>query len=148
MASITTNKFRTLLLNTGINLLTDTIKVMLVNTSYTPDPDHNFVSSITGGTSKELSGTGYVAGFAGSGRKTLSSKQVTQDDTNNIGFFDAADVTWTGINAGTIGGIAVIKEVTSDSDSPILVFIDVTDTVTNGGDITAQWASDGLFKLS
>lgn len=148
MASVTTNKARTLLLNTGINLLTDTIKVMLVNTSYVESKSHDFVSSITGGTSKELSGTGYTAGFGGSGRKTLSSKTVTQDNTNNKAYFDAADVTWTAINAGTVGFVAVIKEVTSDSDSPIIAIIDVSpDIVTNGGDYTVQWATDGLFNL-
>lgn len=149
MASITTNKLRQLLLNTGINLLTDTIKVILINSSYTPDPDHDFVNSVTDTTSKELSGTGYVAGFAGSGRKTLASKTVTKDNTNNVAYVDAADVTWSGINAGTVGYIGVIKEVTTDADSPLLCVIDVADTVTNGGDLTAQWAAaDGLFKIA
>lgn len=149
MASVMPNKFRTLLLNSGINLLTDTIKVMLVSNTYTPDKDHSFVSSITSGTTKELSGTGYVAGFGGSGRKTLASKTVTQNDTSDIGYFDAADVTWTGINAGTVGYVVVLKEVTSDADSPIIAIHDVSpDVVTNGGDYTVQWASDGVLKLS
>lgn len=149
MSSITTNKLRALLLSHGIDLLADTIKVMLVNTSYSPDPDHNFVSSITGGTSKELSGTGYTAGFGGSGRKTLANKGVTQDDTNNVAFFDADDVTWSGIDAGTVGFIAVIKEVTNDGDSPLLAVIDVSpDVTTNGSGYLATWASDGLFKLT
>jgi hypothetical protein len=149
MASLMSNKLRTLLLNHGIDLLSDTIKVMLVNNTYTPDKDHSFVDSITGGSSKELTGTGYTGGFSGSGRKTLASKTVTQDDTNDKGVFDAADVTWTGINAGTVGFIVVIKEITNDAASPILAVIDVTpDVVTNGGDYTAQWATDGLFHLA
>jgi hypothetical protein len=149
MASVIPNKCRTLLLNTGINLLTDTIKVMLVSNTYTADKDHDFVSSITGGTSKELTGTGYTAGFGGSGRKTLASKTVTQNNSTDVAIFDAADVTWTGINAGTVGYVVVIKEVTSDSDSPIIAIHDLaTDVVTNGGDYTVQWASDGVLKLS
>ena len=148
MASLTSNKLRQLLLNAGIDLLSNTIKVMLVNTSYTPDKDHDFVDSITGGTSKEISGTGYTAGFGGGGRKTLASKTVTKDNSADTAYLDAADLTWTGINAGTIGGLAVIKEVTSDADSPLLCFVDVTDLVTNGGDVTIQWAADGIFKLS
>jgi hypothetical protein len=149
MASVMSNKLRTLLLNNGIDLLSDTIKVMLVNNTYTPDKDHSFVDAITGGSSKELSGTGYTAGFGGGGRKTLASKTVTQDDANDKAIFDATDVTWTGINAGTVGFVVVIKEITNDGLSPILAVIDVSpDVVTNGGDYTAQWAADGLFHLA
>lgn len=149
MASITTNKLRALLLNNGIDLLSDTIKVMLVGTSYTPDKDHNFVNSITAATSKEISGTGYTAGFGGAGRKTLSSKTVTQDDTNDVGYFDAADVSWTAIDAGTVGFACIIKEVTADTDSPLLCVVDVSpDVATNGGDYTIQWAADGIFKIA
>ena len=149
MASMTTNKLRQLLLNTGINLLTDTIKVMLVQTSYTPDKDHDFVSSITGGTTKEIAGTGYTGGFGGGGRKTLASKTVAKDDTGDVAFFDAADSAWTGLDAGTVGFAVLIKEVTSDADSPIIAIVDVSpDIVTNTGDYTIQWAATGIFNIA
>lgn len=151
MASLTTNKLRALLLNPSLtptlNLLTDTIKVMLVNTAYVPDKDHDFVSSITG-SSNEISGTGYSAGFGAAGRKTLASKTVTQDNSGDVAYFSAANLTWTAINAGTIGAIAIIKEVTSDADSPILAVVDLSpDIVTNGGDFTINWAAGGLFNI-
>jgi len=154
MASITSNRLRKLLLDAAagspsLNLTSDTIKVMLVMNTYTPNKDDNFVSAITNATSKELSGTGYVAGFGGSGRKTLASKTITQDDTNDVAFFDAADLTWATIDAGTVGFAAIIKEVSADSDSPILAVVDISpDVVTNGGDYTITWAADGLFKLA
>lgn len=149
MASFTTNKFRQLLLQKAIDFANDSgIKVLLYNASYTPDKDHDFVSSITGGTSKELSGTGYVAGFGNSGRKALSSRVITRDDATDKVFADANDLTWTGLDAGTIAGAAVIKEVTSDSDSPILCFLDPSDLVTNGGDVTLSFASDGIIPLT
>jgi hypothetical protein len=153
MASMTTNRLRKLLLQAAsgspaLNLLSDTIKVMLVDASYVPNPDHNFVDSITGGSSKELSGTGYAAGFGGAGRKTLASKTITQDDANDLAYFDAADVTWTGLNAGTVGFAVLIKEVTSDADSPILCIVDVTpDVTTAGNDYTIQWPTGGIFNL-
>lgn len=149
MATITTNKFRQLLMTKNIDLVNDAgIKIMLFNSSYSPDKDHDFVSSITGGTSKELSGTGYVAGFNGSGRKSLASRAITRDDGADKVFFDAADVTWTAISAGTIGGAAVIKEVTNDSDSIIVCMLDPTDLVTNGSDVTIQFAADGIVNLT
>ncbi len=147
--SLTSNKVRALLLNGGIDLDTNTLKVILVGTSYTPDKDHNFVDSITGGTSKELSGTGYTGGFNGSGRKTLASVAVTQDDTNDKAYLDAADVTWTAINAGTVAYAVVIKEVTSDADSPIIAVVTISpNVVTNGGDYQIQWAADGILNLT
>jgi hypothetical protein len=153
--SLTSNKLRQLLLQStsgspALDLLGNAnIKVMLVGTGYTPDKDHDFVDSITGGSSKELSGTGYVAGFGGSGRKTLASKTVTKDNTNDVAFFDAADVTWTAINAGTVAYAVVIKEVTNDADSPILATLTISpNIVTNGSDYTEQWAADGLFKIA
>lgn len=154
MASTTSNKLRQLLLQAAsaspaLNLIGDAgVKVILASTAYTPDKDHDFADSITGGGTKELSGTGYAAGFGGSGRKALASKTVTKDNATDAAFFDAADVTWTGINAGTIGYAVVIKEVTNDADSPILCVVDVADLVTNGSDYTLQWATDGVFKIT
>lgn len=149
MATVTTNKFRHLLMTKSIDLVNDSgIKIMLFNSSYVPDKDHDFVSSITAATSKELSGTGYVAGFNGSGRKSLASRSVTRDDANDKIYFDAADVTWSGLNAGTIGGAAIIKEVTSDSDSILVALLDPADLVTNGSDVTIQFAADGIVNLT
>jgi len=149
VASITSNKVRALLLTGGIDLDTNTLKVMLVGTGYTPDKDHNFADSITGGSTKELSGTGYTGGFGGGGRKTLASVAVTQDDATDKAYLDAADVTWTAIDAGTVAYAVVIREVTADSDSPIIVVVDIApDVVTNGGDYTIQWAADGILNLT
>src|SRR3990172_10804047 len=98
MASLSSNRLRRLLLDTGINLLTDTIKVMLTTAAYVPDKDHSFASQVT----NELSGTGYAGGFGGSGRKALAAKTVTQDDAGDVAYFDAADLTWSAISAGTV----------------------------------------------
>ena len=146
MASVTSNKLRTLLLNTGINMLSDTIKVALVTSAHTPAVGDNFMSTYT---ASELSGTGYTAGFGGAGRKTLGSKSVTQDDTNNWGVFTAADPTWTAINAGTAAAAVILNEVTSDADSPVLaVVVFGSSVVTNGGDFTIHWASTGgIFNI-
>lgn len=145
MASIVTNHGRLVTIKgaTGaIDLLADTIDVILLGTGYTPSVDHNFASDLT----SELSGTGYASGFGGSGRKTLSSKALVEDDTNDVAYFDAADVTWTGINAGTIGYAAIVQRGASDAASPLIAVIDVADTVTNGGDITIQWGALGIIQ--
>lgn len=142
------------ILNGGIDLLTTVLKTMLLGTGtvYTYNPDNNFVDA--GGsndpTDAELSGvSGYTAGFGGAGRKTLASKTVTQDDTNNRVLFDAADVLWSALGAGgTIDQAQVITEITNDAASILIANFDVSNTATNGSDISLQWNSAGLIAFN
>src|SRR6267143_919627 len=122
---------------------TQVYKTMLVASAYTPDPDQHFVSSVT----NELSGTGYTGGFAGSGRKALASRTATTNTTNDRAELSAANVTWTAINAGTAAAAVIYKENTSDADSVLVAYIDIVDVVTNGGDFTIQWATNGIINL-
>ena len=139
------NKGKFSVMNGSVALLTDTIKVMLVNSSASFNADHNFVSDIS---ANELSGTGYVGGFNGSGRKTLAGKTITEDDANDRAEFDANDVSWLAISAGTAAAAVLIKEVTSDADSLLIAYLDFSDLVTNGGDMTLQWDAEGILQIS
>lgn len=116
----------------------DTIKVMLVNSSYAVDADHNTVSQVT----NELAGTGYV-------RKTLANKVVTKNTTLDRAELDADDVTWTGISAGTAAAAIVYEDLGgADSGNYLIGFVDIADTVTNGSDFTIQWSSAGILTLT
>lgn len=128
-----------------LELSTDTIKAMLVTSAYTPARSDTAVSTAS---AAELSGTGYTPGFGSTSRKTLSSKVFTQDDPNNRGTFSAASLTWTGINAGTIAGLVLIKEITNDASSLLIAYIDSTQfpLVTNGGDVTINPSSAGFLQ--
>lgn len=147
--SLVYNQFKTLEANGTIDLLTDTIKVMLVGSTYTANADDSFISpTIAGG--QELSGTGYASGYGGSGRKTLTSKTVTRDDTNDWALFSAAPVTWSAINAGTAAAFVVIREraSTGDTMSELIGYInDGFPVTTNGGDLTLTF-TNGILKLS
>jgi hypothetical protein len=134
-----------LILDRTIDIAANTIKVMLVGTGYTPNKDHQFVADVV---ASELSGTGYTGGFGGSGRKTLASKVIGKNDSTDKAYIDGADMTWTAINAGTIGFAIVFKEITSDALSPVIACVDVADIVTNGGDVTIQWDAAGLITFS
>jgi hypothetical protein len=121
-----------------VDVIADSIKVMLVTSGYAFNPDDRFVTTAAG---SEISVTGYTGGFGGSGRKTLASRTLSADDTGNRGVFDAADVTWTALGSGaTIAAAIVFKELTSDALSPMIAYFDLVDTATNGGDITIQWS--------
>ena len=134
----------------AINLVGTTVKVMLVDATYAPDPDDAFVDDGTANdpASHEISTTGYVGGFAGSGRKSLASKTLTADLVNNRAEFDAADLSWTTLATGpTIGGAVLIKERTADTDSQVVGFFDLVNTPTNGGDISITWSVEGLLNF-
>jgi len=136
-----------------IDLTNDTIKVMLVGTGYTFNADHATVDdgSANDPQSHELSGTGYAGGYSGSGRKTLASKAFAQDDANDRGEFDAADLTWAGINAGTAKAAIVFKNgAADDTTSQLIAYIDTGGfpIATNGGDLTIQWNAEGILHLS
>lgn len=68
---------------------TDTIKIMLTTSTYTPSAAHLVKTSIT----NEVTGTGYTAGGA-----TLTSPTLTE--TGGVVTFDAANVTWAQNAAG------------------------------------------------
>lgn len=151
MANGLFNTAKKMIMDGSLDLLVDTIKVMLIDTGYTFNPDDDYVSVITGAPSKELSGTGYVGGFGGSGRKALANKSIVANKTVDKAVFDADDLTWAAIQAGTVYAAVLIKEVTSDADSILIGYID-TGTgfpkVTNGGDLTVQWSADGILTLA
>lgn len=141
MASFMYNRALERILNGDLLVASDTLKAMLVTSGYSANKDDDFVADTTPG-SNELSGTGYS-------RKTLASKTVTRDDTNDRAEFDAADLTWTGINAGTAAAVIIYEEVTNDADSVLIAYIDSGGfpVTTNGGDLTVAWNAQGIFYI-
>lgn len=152
MANAFYNRAARRILDGNLNLSSSTLKVMLVDSGYTFNRDHDFVGSGAGNPGgEELTGTGYVAGFGGAGRKTIANKVFSEDDANDRGEMDCDDITWSAINAGTAAAAIVIKEGTTDADSELIAFIDTASpafpVVTNGGDITLQVNVEGLLQL-
>lgn len=84
------------------------IKVMLVDNTYTFSAAHANISSVTGGTSAEVSGNGWTAG--GMTPANLAVTTVTTDDAMLDG--DDLGPTATGGNIGPAYGLVVY-----DSDS-------------------------------
>lgn len=133
----------------------DTIKVLLLDntTAYTFDPDtHEYVNDIAdaGTTATEMSGTGYS-------RKTISGQTTSQDNTDDEGVFDGDDVTWSGLDAGTIQTIVIYKQVggddTTPGDDPVLAVLDDSSVAdlpltTNGSNVTINWDAEGIINLA
>lgn len=115
-----------------IDWAADTIKARLVASSFTPDRDDTSMSGYTAiGTDQ-----------------TLASKTKTKDTTNDRIVFDAADPVWTAVAGGsTVGWVVIFKFVTNDAGSTPIAVLDITDTATNGGDITITFSANGIFYL-
>lgn len=122
-----------------VDLLTNDIVALLLNGTHAFAATDTYISDIS---ANELSGTGYT-------RKTLSSKTVTRSNSPIRAVFDAADITWTGINAGTAAALVLAADLGADSASPLLVHIDSggLPIVTNGGDLSTTWNASGIFYL-
>ncbi|MHA1482068.1 MAG: hypothetical protein ACTSQA_01355 [Candidatus Heimdallarchaeaceae archaeon] len=140
MADVIYNDFKKNIMNGNIDLDTDTIKVMLVTSSYTPDQDsHEFKDSVT----NEVSGTGYTAGGV-----ELTSKVVSADDTDNEGVFDAADVTWSSSTI-TARGAVIYKDTGTAATSPLICYLDFgADKSSSNGDFTISWNAEGIVNLT
>ena len=86
--------------------------------------------------------------LSGYSRKTLANTSIALDTGNDRVEFDADDISYTALNAGTIASAIVFKEVTNDADSPLIADIDFTDLVTNGSDVDLQVNAEGFFYIT
>lgn len=117
-----------------INLTTDTIKVALTTSSYSPNIDtDDFFNDIT----NEVSGTGYTAGGA-----TLTTKSITVDTTNDRAYLDADDTSWPSSTITNARYAVIYKSTGVASTSPLIGYIDFGGNKSTSGDtFLIQWAA-------
>jgi hypothetical protein len=129
------------LANKEIDLDSDTLKVMLCTSAYTPDQDaHQYKSSVA----DEVTGTGYTAGGA-----TLGSVTVTYDAASNALVLDAADTEWA--DSTVTARYAVIYDDTpaTDATKPLIAFVDFGgDQVSTAGAFTITWDASGIVRIT
>lgn len=131
------NDFKEQLFKKIHDLVNDTVKVTL-HTSYTPNIDSHQVWADVSST-EYGSGSGYTAGG-----KTLANKSVTQDNTNDRALWDADDVTWTSLGAlspATPSHAIIWNDTPTSPADPLLDYVILGTTATNGGNYTLQWSS-------
>lgn len=142
MASVIYNSYKLKMIDnsTKIDLSSDTIKVALVTSTYSPNIDtHDFFDDIT----NEVSGTGYTAGGA-----TLASKTTTQDSTDDEAVFDAVDATWASSSI-TARGAVVYKSTGTASTSPLICYIDFgANKTSDGGTFTITFDTEGIININ
>ena len=120
----------------GIDLLTDTIKIALIDlTKYTYSAAHQFLSDLIGSTDPRI-GTD----------QTLTSPSVTN------GVFNAASpVTFSSVSGNTAGAVVIYKDTGTASTSPLIAYEDTIASgaisiTPNGLDIVINFDS-GAYKI-
>ena len=113
------NRFKSNAFSPLVDFANDTLKVILLADTYTPNIDTDeFYDDIS---AHEL-GTagGYTAGGA-----TISGKSVTVDTANNKSVFDCADPSWTADGTGfTARYAALYKDTGVAGTSPLIAYWD------------------------
>jgi hypothetical protein len=128
-------------LNKEVDFDSDTIKVALLSSSYTPDQDaHDYLNDVS---TYEVSGTGYTAGG-----NTLGSKTATYDSANNVVILDAADTTWSSSTI-TARYAVVYGSTGTSSTSPLIGYVDFgSDQSSTNGNFTITWDSTGIVRIT
>ena len=121
------------------------MRVLLVRVGSTAatQEDATTISGFT--TLNEFDGAAYV-------RKALASQVVNEDTVNNRGEFDAPDVVWTALGAGSSNciGAVIFRFVTNDADSVPIAYIDAGGFPFNGngGDVTLAFNVEGILQAT
>ena len=141
MASKLYGNFLLKALNKEVDFDSDTIKVALLTSSYTPNQDtHDYFNEVS---ANEVTGTGYTAGGI-----TLASKTATYDSGTNVIVLDAADVTWSSSTI-TARYAVVYGSTGTASTSPLIGYVDFgSDQSSTNGNFTITWDSTGIVRIT
>lgn len=129
MANVLYPKGKEKLLSAGINMASDTIKVALVSSAYAYNAAHEFYASLSG---------------------VLGTPQRLANKSVSGGVFDADNVTFGTVAAGSTAAAVVIYKDTGDpATSPLIAYYNAISNfpfATDGDDIRIKW-SDGANKI-
>jgi hypothetical protein len=129
-------------LNKEIDWDTDTIKVTLHTSAFTPDQDaHDYANDLT---NEVANGNGYTTGGA-----TLANKTITYTAGTNVIMLDADDAVWP---ASTITArTAVVQDTTpgSAATNPLICYQQSdADIPSTSGEWRVQWNASGIVAIT
>jgi hypothetical protein len=129
-------------LNKEVDWDSDTIKVALLSSSYTPNQDtHDYFDDVS---AYEVSGTGYTAGG-----QTLGSKTVTYDAATNVIILDAADTTWTSSTITARYAVVYDDSGASAGAKALIGYVDFSsDQSSTSGNFTITWDATGIVRIT
>lgn len=129
-------------LNKEIDWDSDTIKVALLSSSYTPNQDtHDYYDDVV---ANQVTGTGYTTGGI-----TLTSKTSTYDGTNNVIVLDAADVTWSSSTITARYAVIYNDSGATNASKALIGYVDFgSDQSSTNGNFTITWDSTGIVRIT
>lgn len=128
--------------NKEVDWDTDSIKVALLSSAYTPNQDsHDYYDDVV---ANEVTGTGYTAGGT-----ALASKTATYDASTNTVKFDAADVTWAASTITARYAVVYDDSGATAGQKALLAYFDfTTDRASSNGEFVIRWGTDGVFSAT
>lgn len=136
-------KFLNSLMQKLIDVDSDTLKIALLSSSYTPDLDnHDFFDDVT---SYQITATGYTAGGL-----ALTGKLLSYNSSTNTWTFDCDNPSWTIVGTAT-ARYAVIYDATpsTDANRPLMFLVDLgEDKTATDGTFSLPIHADGLFTIA
>ena len=131
MANVLYASAKKAFLDGDIDLLTDTIKIALIDTGT--------VSYSAGHDNYDDVSAGVIGTPVALGSKTTTA-----------GVFDSADPTWTSVSGATVEAAVIYKYTGTPATSALILWIDSATGLTltpNGGDVTATVHASGWFAI-
>lgn len=142
MASKMYGQFLSKALNKEVDYDSDTIKVALVSSAYTPNQDtHDYWDDVV---TNEVSGTGYTAGGL-----TLAGKTVTYDSANNVVVLDANDAVWASSTITARYAVVYDDSGATNAQKVLIGYVDFgSDQSSTNGNFTVTWDATGIARFT
>lgn len=142
MASKLYGQFLLKALNKEVDYDSDTIKVALVSSSYTPNQDtHDYWNDVS---SNEVTGTGYTAGG-----QALTSKTITYDSATNVIILDAADSVWASSTITARYAVIYDDAGATSADKVLIGYVDFgSDQSSTNGNFTVTYDATGIARIT
>lgn len=128
--------------NKEVDFDSDTIKVALVSSAYTPNQDsHDYWDDVS---ANEVSGAGYTAGG-----QALTGKTVTYDSATNTTILDANDSVWAGSTVTARYAVVYDDSGATAGQKALIGYQDFgSDQSSTNGNFTVQWDSTGIVRIT
>lgn len=124
MADIIYHNYMTLEAEKEIDLENDSLIVVLLADTYTPDADHSLYSDVSG--SELATANGYTQKT-----KALANVTVADDDANDRANVDCDDISWTASGGSITARYAAVID-DSVTDDPLVYLFDFGENKTAG----------------
>lgn len=128
--------------NKEIDFDSDSIKVALVGSGYTPNQDtHDYWDDVV---ANEVTGTGYTAGGT-----ALAGKTATYDATSNVIVLDANDVVWASSTITARYAVIYDDSGATNAQKALLGYVDFgSNQSSTNGNFTVTWDATGIIRIT